>query len=197
MTAAYAGLGLVLATGVIVGVTADADQAPVAEGSLEAPSGRISPDQIIIGSELARLPGLSDVVADAGVGSFRLRVTTGRAAKVTVLASPLVGGGPAQVWTIRTAGATTRTLAVDDVEAGAYRWVVRTSGEPARKGSVVVAPTPDPPPVIEQEVPEADPTPDTSSPPPATNNDSSNGGGTDSSIPGPTGPVDPDDPTGP
>jgi hypothetical protein len=118
-----------------------------------------------------------------------------------VLAAPLGGVGAARLWTIRTHGATTRTLAVDDIEAGTYRWVVRTPGEPARSGKVTVLPTPDPSVVVAADDP-ADPTPPTNpAPPPSGDNDNDGGGGDagdcDSSMPGPTGPVDPDDPTAP
>lgn len=192
--AAYVALGTVLIAGLLV--TGGDSEAPaqVAEGALEAPAASgVSPHDVSIGRVVERLPGISGVIAAPDAGGFRLQVTTGRAARVKVQASPLDGGSEARVWTIRTSGATTRTLAFDDLPAGSYRWVVRSSGEPARTGSVVV----EPPLVV---VPTddggdgADSTPDDTSPPA---DDGGSEGGDDSTLPGPTGPVDPDDPTGP
>ncbi len=195
-SAAYVALGTVLIGGLLL--TGGDSEAPaqVAEGALEAPAGTgVSPHDVSIGRILERLPGVSGVVADPDTGGFRLQVTTGRAARVKVQASPLKGGGEARVWTIQTSGATTRTLAFRDLAAGSYRWVVRSSGEPARTGNVVVEP---PQPVVvdtDDDANEQDTTPDDSSSPPP--DDGGSDGGDGSTLPGPTGPVDPDDPTGP
>ncbi len=192
-SAAYVALGAVLITGLLLTGRDGEEPAQVAEGALEAPPATgISPHEVVVGDLVERLPAVSGVVADADTGGFNIRVTTGRAARVRVQASPLAGG-EARLWTIRTSGATTRTLAFDDLEAGSYRWVVSASGERPRTGNVVVSE----PPVIDavDEAPEPDPTPDNpSSPPPPPDNDD---GGGDSTMPGPTSPVDPDDPTNP
>lgn len=195
MGAAYVGLAVVLVSGFVVSLSDD-DPAAVAEGALEAPGHRNSPHDVVVGQQLQRLPGVSDVVADAGEGGFRLQVTTGRAAHLKVLASLVGGNGETRVWNIETTGADTRTLAVDGLEAGSYRWVVRTSGEAPRTGNVLVRPTP--PPVVD-----ASDTPDSppSSPPTSSGGDQDSGGddhdGPGSEMPGPTAPVDPDDPTTP
>jgi hypothetical protein len=192
-SAAYVALGTVLISGLLLTGSDGEEPAPVAEGAIEAPPANgISPHDVVVGDLVKRLPGVSGVVADADGDGFNIRVTTGRAARVRVQASPLSGGGESRVWTIRTDGATTRTLAFDDLEAGAYRWVVRSEGERPRTGNVVVSPEP---PVVDpvDDASEPDPTPDTSSPPPSDTDD----GGDDSTMPGPTGPVDPDDPTNP
>ncbi len=188
---AYVGLGTVLITGLLLTGSDGDEPTQVAEGALEAPStAGLSPHDIVMGHVLEPLPSVSGVVADLDVGGFRLQVTTSQAARVKVLASPQSGAGESRVWTIRTLGAATRTLAFDDLPAGSYRWVVRSSGEPARTGSVVVPPTAEPPPVVSDDGGSGpQPTPDTPQPP-------DNGGGDDSTLPGPTGPVDPDDPAG-
>ena len=200
VAAAYVALGVVLVSGFVLGVSGSDEPDPVADGALEAPGGAVSPHEVVLGRELQRLPGLSDVSAAAGAGVLRLQVTTGRAARVQVLASPLGSDGASRLWTIRTHGATTRTLAADDVDPGTYRWVARTPGEPPRTGRLVVLPTPDPPVVVAADEP-ADPatTPDPPPPPSedANADDNDDGSAGDSSIPGPSGPVDPDDPTSP
>ncbi len=201
VTAAYVALGLVLVSGFLLGVSGGDEPDPVAEGSIEARGGALSPHEVVLGRELQRLPGLSDVSAAAGAGAFRFQVTTGRAAHVEVLASPLGSDGASRLWTIHTHGATTRTLAIDDVDPGTYRWVVRTPGEPPRTGRLVVLPTPDPPVVVATDTPDSPVTTPAPPPPPSGHNDNGgnggNDGGGDSSIPGPTAPVDPDDPAAP
>jgi hypothetical protein len=199
MGAAYVGLGAVLVSGFLVGVRDDGEQTSVAEGSvsensLPGPPTRVSPHEVLAGTLLDRLPGVSNVVADSGAGGFLLQVTTGRAAELKVVAVPVDGRGESRVWNVQTTGADTRTLAFDGLEAGAYRWTVRTTGEEPQSGSVRVRPTP--PPVIVAADTTTDPVPDTSTTP-SGNNDHSGGDndGSDSDLPGPSGPVDPDDPT--
>ena len=197
-SAAYVALGTVLISGLLLTGSDGEEPAQVAEGALEAPPATgVSPHGVVVGDLVERLPAVSGVVADSDTGGFNIRVTTGRAARVQVQASPVAGNGAARVWTIRTTGATTRTLAFDDLEAGSYRWVVRSEGERPRTGNVVVASEP---PVVDtvDDASEPDSTPDstpddTSSTPPSDTDD----GGGDSTMPGPTGPVDPDDPTNP
>lgn len=190
-SAAYVALGTVLISGLLLTGSDGEEPTQVAEGALEAPPATgVSPHEIVVGDLVERLPAVSGVVAGSGNGGFNLQVTTGRAARVRVQASPLAGDGESRVWTIRTEGATTRTLAFDDLEAGSYRWVVSSSGEQPRTGNVVVSSEP---PVVDavDDASQPDSTPDSSTPP----SDGDDGG--DSSMPGPTGPVDPDDPTNP
>ena len=192
-SAAYVALGTVLITGLLLTGSDGEEPTQVAEGSLEAPPATgLSPHDVVVGDLVQRLPAVSGVVADSETGGFKIQVTTGRAARVRVQASPLAGDGESRVWTIRTTGATTRTLAFDDLEAGSYRWVVRSEGERPRTGNVVVSSEP---PVVDvvDDASQPDSTPDTSAPPPSDPDD----GGGDSDMPGPTGPVDPDDPTKP
>lgn len=197
MGAAYVGLGIVLVSGFLMSITDD-EPAAVAEGALEAPGRGNSPHDVVVGQVVHRLPGVSDVVADSAAGRLLLQVTTGRAAELTVLATP-VQGGETRMWNLETAGAESRTVAFDGLEAGPYRWVVRADGETPRRGSVVVDPTPPPVVVVpETQAPTPDPTPEQPSPPPADDGGSDDDGGRgDAEVSGPSGPVDPDDPTAP
>lgn len=204
--AAYVALGVVLVAGFVVGVTSGGAPPPVAEGALEAPGSGHSADEVVLGARLDRLPGVSDVVAQGGLGQFLLKVTTGRAAQLRVVAEPAGGKGETRLWRISTSDADTRTLAFDGLEPGTYRWSVIADGERPRTGNVLVRPSP-PPVVVAADT--SDPTP-TSPPADGSDNggDSSggsdgkkkNGGGDDggrgdSDLPGPTAPVDPDDPS--
>ena len=115
----------------------------MAEGALEAPlAAGISSHDVILGDQLERLPGLSDVVAARGHRQLPAprhdrpsrpgegaRLPVGRRRR------------PARVWTIQTTGATTRTRggrrsSRQAPTAGSSA----TSGEPARTGNVVVPP---------------------------------------------------------
>lgn len=200
MVAAYAALGTVLVGGVLVDAIVGDDPPRVAAG---APEEQPTPEPIedpappavpavADGTRLERLPGIGQVDVAPEVGGFRLRLTTERAARVTVRAALLSGDGAARLWTIRTGSATTRTLDVEDLAAGTYRWVVRSPGERHVTGEVVVRPTPEEPSVVTvgtdtQQGPS--PTPDDARPP----RGDEGGGGGDSSLQGPTEPVDPDD----
>jgi len=205
---AYAAIGVVLAGGVIVELAKSEDTTPEATVDTEPPLTQpsiddpVSPaDQAVIeGNELERLPGIRDVVVNPDTGGFQLRLTTSRAARVTVRAASVSGDGGAWQWALQTTKATTRTLDVDDLVAGSYRYVVQAPGERAVRGSFVVEPPYEPPvvPVVttpEVTTPEVDspePTPDND--PPANNGGNNGGGGDDSALPGPTEPIDPDDP---
>jgi len=150
---------------------------------------------VIEGNKLERLPGIRDVVVNPDTGGFQLRLTTGRAARVTVRAAAVSGEGGAWQWALQTAKATTRTLDVDDLEAGAYRYTVQAPGERPLRGSFVIEPPVEQPEVVtvgttpEPQVPS---TPD--NPPPPSNNNGGGGGNGGSTLPGPTEPIDPDDP---
>ena len=183
-----------------VATTADPPAPAQVDVALDDPASH-PPAAAVEGTELERLPGVRDVVARSGAGGFRLQVTTGRAIRVDVLASPVSGADADRLWTIRTSGATTRTLAIDDLAAGTYRWVVRSPGERPTSGSIVVRPSTDP---VVSTSPEQDPTPDAVDPTPQdddsdeSDNSGGNGGGNGGvATSGPTGPVDPDDPTAP
>jgi hypothetical protein len=200
--AAYVALGLVLAGGLIVEASGDDDPPPVATGTRQqlpthAPlDDPVAPvvQAVVDGTRLERLPAIRDVVASPYAGGLRLRVTTSRAVRVRVQVSLQSGAGEARLWTIRTAKATTRTLAIDDLAAGAYRWVVREPGERPVTGEVVVRPTPDPPSVVTVGTPtQPGPSP-TQHDGPAPRGDDGGGGAADSSLTGPVQPVDPDDP---
>jgi len=210
MVVAYAALGAVLIGGLLVEASNGDRPTRVATGAgenipeqdqVEDPVPLAVPS-IIDGSQVDRLPAISDVVARPATGGFRLKVTTGRSVRVQVLASSLTGDNADRQWTIRTSRATTRTLEFDDLAAGSYRWVVRSPGEPPRSGNVVVPPTPDdPPPVTDDPTPEQDdsPTPDDGPASDDNGGGGGGGGGGDGAGPqsGPTGPIDPDDPTAP
>jgi hypothetical protein len=199
--AAYLALGAVLVGGILVEASGDdrPSEANVARDDLMAPAPG-SAQAIVAGTRLERLPGVRNVVVSPDTGGFRVRVTTGRAGRVTVLAARLSGDGEARLWTIRTEKARTRTLVVDDLPAGVYRWTVRSPGERPVTGRVVVRPMPEPPPVVSvgsTAEPAPPPTPDDD----GTSRDSDGGdagdtgsGDGDSTLVGPTRPVDPDDP---
>ena len=206
---AYAAIAAVLAGGVLMELATSEDQTPEATSDNEAPvltqpsvDDPVMPAKqaVVKGSRLELLPGIRDVVVNPDTDGFLLRLTTGRAAKVTVRAAAVSGDGGAWQWALQTGKATTRTLDVDDLVAGAYRWEVRAPGERPVTGSFVVEPPVEPPVVVT-----VDTTPDEPTAPPPTNdppaNDGGNGGnggngggGGDSSLPGPTEPIDPDDP---
>jgi len=199
MVTAYVALGAVLAGGLLVAALGDDDPTEVATGDtdllgqppVEEPP-VLTPRVVKDGTRLDRLPGISQVAANPDTGGFQLRVTTNRSVRVRVLASPASGDGGARLWTLRLSGATTRTLDIDDLTAGSYRWVVRSPGEQPMTGNVMVPATPDPPAVTEDDAspsPDDDPTP--------SNDDDGDGDGDDSPNAGPTGPIDPDDPTTP
>jgi hypothetical protein len=206
---AYVAVGAVLVGGLLVEASSGEDPQEVA-GNAEPPvpaqvdveldEPALRTPAAVDGTELERLPGVRDVVARSGAGGFRLQVTTGRAIRVNVLASSVSGVDADRLWTIRTSGATTRTLAIDDLAAGTYRWVVRSPGERPTTGSIVVRPSTDP---VVSTTPDQDPTPDSVDDPTPQDNDSDsdsdNGGGSHGggATSGPTGPVDPDDPTVP
>jgi len=203
---AYVALGAVLAGGLIVEAISGDDSPPAATGTRQQPPPQAPIEEpvapavraVVDGTRLDRLPGISDVAVSPDTGGFRLRVTTSRAVRVKVLASLLSGDGESRLWTIRAAKATTRTLEVDDLPAGSYRWVVRSPGERPVTGKVVVQPTPEPPTVVTvgtptQQVP-APPQDDVRSPSGNDGNDGNDGSGGGGTPPGPTEPVDPDDP---
>jgi hypothetical protein len=188
--------------GVIVELAKSEDTTPEATVDTEPPLTQPSIDDpvspadraVIEGNRLERLPGIRDVVVNPETGGFQLRLTTSRAARVTVRAASISGDGGAWQWALQTTKATTRTLDVDDLVAGSYRYVVQAPGERPVRGSFVVDPPVEPPAVIPVVT-----TPDVSTePPPANdppaNNGGDGGGGDDSSLPGPTEPIDPDDP---
>jgi hypothetical protein len=198
--AAYVALGAVLAGGLLAQVMGGDDPAPAAIGTgQEPPAGAPIEDPVapavqavMEGTRLERLPGIGQVVVRPDTGGFRLQVSTQRAARVIVRAALLSGDGAARLWSIRTGSATTRTLDIDDLPAGAYRWVVRSPGERPVTGEVVVPPTPEPPSVVTVVTPtpeDPSPTPDGGRPPRGDEDD-----GADSTLEGPTEPVDPDDP---
>lgn len=208
MGTAYAALGAVLVGGVLVTALGGDDPAPAATRAGEEPASASNQDPVspaavplaVEGVRLERLPGVSDVVVTPEPGGFRLLLTTGRAGRVTVRAELLSGADGARVWTIRTPKATIRTLVVDDLEAGVYRWTVRSPGERAATGRVVVQPPPESPSVVTVgSTTEPAPSSTTGNTGPTRDNDGGDGGGTrsgdgDSSVVGPTKPVDPDDP---
>ena len=159
MVAAYAALGAVLVGGLLIEASSsDDDPTEVATGNEEDVLAQpptedpavLAPHVVKDGSRLERIPGISQVAANADAGGFQLRVTTSRAVQVRVMASPQSGDGASRLWTIRTSGAMTRTLDIDDLAAGSYRWVVRSPGEQPQTGSVVVRPDPEPPVVIDE-----------------------------------------------
>lgn len=199
--AAYVALGAVLAGGLFVEAIDGEDPSPLAAGTRQAPPtaprvhdpASAAVPAVVKGTLLERLPGISHVVVSPDTGGFRLRVTTSRAVRVTVLASLLSGDGVTRMWTLRFGKAATRTLEVDDLPAGAHRWVVRSPGERRVAGEVVVRPAPEPPSVVTVGTPTQEgpsPAPDDGRPP----RGDEDGGGADSSLDGPTEPVDPDDP---
>ena len=202
---AYAAIGTVLVGGVIVELASTDDSTPGSNVDAEPPFAQpsigdpLSPaDQAVIeGKRVERLPGISDVVVNPDTGGFQLRLTTSRAAKVTVRAAAMSGDGGAWQWALQTDKATTRTLDVDDLAAGAYRYVVQAPGERPVKGSFVVDPV-EPPEVIPVDTDpddSPDPTPDNDPPADDGGNGGGNGGGNDdATLPGPTEPIDPDDP---
>jgi hypothetical protein len=184
-------------------VAARADEEPRAQAPVDDPAPAVP--AVIEGTRLERLPGVRNVVVTPDTGGFRVRVTTGRAGRVTVLAARLSGDGEARLWTIRTAKAMTRTLVVDDLEAGPYRWTVRSPGERPVTGRVVVRPAPEPPSVVtvgSSPEPAPSPTPDGDGDGTSRGGDGGDArdagdagsGDGDSSLVGPTRPVDPDDP---
>jgi hypothetical protein len=203
---AYAAIAVVLAGGIVMELATGDGTAPaptaeeppaLAEPSLDDPV--VPADRAVIkGNKLERLPGIRDVVVNPATGGFQLRLTTGRAARVTVRAAALSGEGGAWQWALQTAKATTRTLDVDDLEAGAYRYTVQAPGERALRGSFVIEPPVEQPEVVTVGTtpePQAPSTPDNNTPPPSNNNNGGGDGGNDgSSLPGPTQPIDPDDP---
>ncbi len=150
---AYAAIAVVLAGGIVMELATSDGTAPaptaeeppaLTEPSIDDP---VAPaDRAVIkGNKLERLPGIRDVVVNPATGGFQLRLTTGRAARVTVRAAALSGEGGAWQWALQTAKATTRTLDVDDLEAGAYRYTVRAPGERPLRGSFVIEPPVEPP----------------------------------------------------
>ena len=206
MVAAYVALGAVLVGGLLVQansddptpMSTDADLPPAAPEQASDPAALV-PRAVVDGTRLDRLPAIREVAANPGAGGFQLKVTTSRAVRVEVLASPLSGDDGARLWTLRTSGPTTRTLDISDLSAGAYRWEVRLPGEEPRTGNVVVPPAPEPP-TTETDDPvltDPPPAPDDGSPSDDDGTDSGGNGGNDDggSGPGagPTGPVDPDD----
>jgi hypothetical protein len=203
---AYAAIAAVLAGGVLMELATSEDQTPEATADNEAPvlteppgDDPVEPAKqtVVKGSQLQLLPGIRDVVVSPDINGFQLRLTTGRAAKVTVRAAAVSGDGGAWEWALQTGKATTRTLDVDDLVAGAYRWEVRAPGERPVTGSFVLEPPVEPPAVVTVDTtPEEPQAPPPTSDPPANNggNGGNGGGGDDSSLPGPTEPIDPDDP---
>jgi hypothetical protein len=205
---AYAAIAAVLAGGVIMELAKSEDQTPEATADNEPPpltqpsvDDPVTPAEqaVIEGNKLKLLPGIRDVVVNPDTDGFQLRLTTSRAARVTVRAAAVSGDGGAWQWALQTAKATTRTLDVDDLVAGAYRWEVRAPGERPVTGSFVVdPPVVEPPVVTVGTTPDETPAPTPDNDPPADNggNGGGNGGGggDDSSLPGPTEPIDPDDP---
>lgn len=206
---AYVALATVLIGGIIVEARDDLDQPEVSAGpdeelptlsEVEPPP--VTSRTIAEGSRLERLPGIGDVEVRPDRGGFRLEVTTERALQVKVRATKLNGNDGVRMWTLKTDKAATRALTVDDLDAGAYRWVVQSPGEEPVMGRVLVQPEPEEPEVITVSTP-AEPEP--VAPPPTTdtggqtggNNDGGGGGGTDSKVQGPTKPIDPDDPRNP
>jgi hypothetical protein len=210
--AAYVALGAVLAGGILAEAVggddppsqaAGADEEPPAQESAAEPVPPAVPalPAVVAGARLERLPHIGKVVVGPDSGGFRVRLTTRRAGRVTVRAALLPAGDETRLWTIRTGGATSRTLEVDDLEAGTYRWVVRAPGERPVTGRVVVPPTPEPPSTVTvRTTPQPGPTTDGGRP--ARGNDDggdgrggdAGGGGADSRYVGPAKPVDPDDP---
>ena len=195
---AYAAIAVVLAGGIVMELATSDGTAPaptaeeppaLTEPSIDDP---VAPaDRAVIkGNKLERLPGIRDVVVNPATGGFQLRLTTGRAARVTVRAAAVSGEGGAWQWALQTAKATTRTLDVDDLEAGAYRYTVQAPGERPLRGSFVIEPPVEPEVVTVGTTPEpqAPSTPDNNNtPPPSNNNNGGGGGGNDgSSLPGPT-----------
>lgn len=207
---AYAAIAAVLAGGVLMELAKSDDQTPEATSENEPPpltqpqvDEPATPGEqaVIAGNRLKLLPGIRDVVVNPDTDGFQLRLTTGRAARVTVRAAAVSGDGGAWQWALQTAKATTRTLDVDDLVAGAYRWEVRAPGERPVTGSFVVEPPVEPPTVVTVDTtPDETPVPPPANDPPPADNDGGggnggNGGGDDgSSLPGPTEPIDPDDP---
>jgi hypothetical protein len=208
---AYAAIAAVLAGGVLMELAKSEDQTPEATADNEAPlltepsvDDPVTPAQqaVVKGNQLKLLPGIRDVVVNPDTDGFQLRLTTGRAARVTVRAASVSGDGGAWQWALQTGKATTRTLDVDDLVAGAYRWEVRAPGERPVTGNFVVEPPVEPPTVVTV-VTTPDPTPTPPPPqndPPADNGGNGGGGGggggggNDSTLPGPSEPIDPDDP---
>jgi hypothetical protein len=200
MGAAYLAVGAVLVGGILVEASGD-DRPSEANGAREdlAVPATGSAQAIVAGTRLERLPGVRNVVVTPDTGGFRVRVTTGRAGRVTVLAARVSGDGEARLWTIRTGKATTRTLVVDDLEAAVYRWTVRSPGERPVTGRVVVRPTPEPPSVVtvgSSTEPAPSPAPDGDGDGTSRGGDGGDAGSGDgdSTLVGPTRPVDPDDP---
>ncbi|HET9422606.1 MAG TPA: hypothetical protein VFO49_15805 [Nocardioides sp.] len=207
---AYAAIAAVLAGGVLMELAKSDDQTPEATSENEPPPltqpqvdepATPAEQAVIAGNRLKLLPGIRDVVVNPDTDGFQLRLTTGRAARVTVRAAAVSGDGGAWQWALQTAKATTRTLDVDDLVAGAYRWEVRAPGERPVTGSFVVEPPVEPPTVVTVDTtPDETPVPPPANDPPPADNDGGggnggNGGGDDgSSLPGPTEPIDPDDP---
>lgn len=206
---AYVALGAVLVGGILAQAVgrddapsqaSGADEEPPPE-SVAQPMAPPAEPAVVSGARLERLPHLGKVVVSPDSGGFRVRLTTRRAGRATVRAALLSAGDETRLWTIRTGGATTRTLEVDDLEAGTYRWVVRAPGERPVTGRVVVQPPPEPPSVIVRTIPQPGPTTDGGRP--ARGNEGggdgrdgdAGGGGGDSTYVGPARPVDPDDPS--
>jgi len=202
---AYLAVGAVVVGGVVVQaatnrgddpppVTSDAqEELPLPEPVVE-PTSPATP-AIVEGTRVDPLPGLGNVVVRPETGGFQLQVTTKRATRVTVRAALLSGDDGTRLWTFRTVQATTRTLEVDDLPAGTYRWEVRAPGERPVTGRVVVRPTPEPPTIVNigtQTQPE--PAPSNDPPPPSGDNNDAGSGDSDSTVDGPTEPVDPDEP---
>jgi hypothetical protein len=204
MVTAYAALGAVLVGGLLVEASSGEDPRPAAAsapGDVSVQDAPVVPQPVLEATELDRLPGISAVAADSAAGGFSLKVTTNRAVQMKVLASPASGDGGSRLWTLRTSGPATRTLDIDDLDAGSYTWVVRSPGEPARTGRVVVPPDPGPP-VVTEDPDDVQPAPDPTPPPADDSNGGGgdgggNGGGGDAPSAGLPGPVDPDEPTAP
>lgn len=216
VVAAYVALAAVLVGGILTELSRGEMPSPLTDDEpLAQPEDALARVQPVVqGSRVRPLPAVRDVVVTPGTGGFRVRLTTGRASRVTVRAAPVSGAEAERLWTIRTPGATTRTLDVGDLPAGAYRWVVRSPGERPVTGRIVVDSVSEPPTVTVDPTPVAPPPTSTPVPqPPADNGGTSggssggngggngsgggDGGGTDSSLPGPSGPVDPDEPAAP
>ena len=128
---AYAAIAAVLAGGVLMELAKSEDQTPEADLRRRAAAahpavGRRPADTRRAGRRRGQPAGASCRASVTSSSSptpdgFQLRLTTGRAARVTVRAAAVSGDGGAWQWALQTAKATTRTLDVDDLAAGAYR----------------------------------------------------------------------------